>query len=246
MSNSSNSLKTPSKTLGVLGGMGPAAGAEFLRLLAKDAPARSDQEHPRLLLISESSVPDRSAAIHASLNGLSLAPSDDPTILLRSSLDRLIEWGADILAVPCNTAHFFIDKFRVELTKPLVHIVEATVAAAASASPGGAWLLSTSGTRASGIYPAYAKTVGYRFREPSDAEQGRADKSLRLVKSGDIPEAGKVLREVVEELWSQEDIPVVTACTELPLAYSVSGLPAKREISSLKALSDACLRVLYS
>ncbi|GHV37239.1 aspartate racemase [Synergistales bacterium] len=241
----SESLNIPVKTLGVLDGMGPAAGAEFLRLLAKDAPARNDQEHPRLLLISEPAVPDRSTAIHQSLKGLSLTPRDDPTPLLRSSLDRLIEWGADVLAVPCNTAHFFIDKFRAELTKPLVHIIEATVFEAVSMNKGGAWLLSTSGTRASGMYQAYAKSVGYRFKEPSDAEQERADKSLRLVKSGDIPEAGKVLRELVEELWSQEGIPVVTACTELPLAYSASGLPAEREVSSLKALSNACLRVLY-
>ncbi|GHT01708.1 aspartate racemase [Synergistales bacterium] len=241
----SNSLKTPSKTLGVLGGMGPAASAEFLRLLARDAPARSDQEHPRLLLISESAVPDRSAAIHASLNGLSLAPSDDPTTLLRSSLGRLIEWGADILAVPCNTAHFFIDKFRVELTKPLVHIVEATVSAAVSLNLSGAWLLSTSGTRASLIYPAYAKTIDYRFVHPTDEEQERVDKSLRLVKSGQLPEAGKALREVVEELWRREDIPIVTACTELPLAYAAAALPAEKEVSSLKALSDACLGVLY-
>ena len=227
----------PEKTLGILGGMGPAATAEFLRLLSRDAPARSDQEHPRMLLISEPSIPDRTKAI--------LGLGDDPTSMLRYGLERLIEWGAEILAVPCNTAHHFINRFRGELDVPLIHIIEATVDAAAGKSPRGAWLLSTSGTRKSGLYPDYARKIGYRFLQPTDAQQDLVQKSLLEVKAGNLPEAGAVLRKVVEDLWRQEETLVVTACTELPLAYAVSGLPSNMEVSSLQALSDACLENLY-
>ena len=83
-------------------------------------------------------------------------------------LMHLIEWGADVLAVPCNTAHYFIDRFRGDLTVPLVHIVEATDGAARRRSSEGAWLLFISGTRASGLYPAYAEEKGYRFFHPSE------------------------------------------------------------------------------
>lgn len=38
--------KKNGKKLGVLGGMGPAAAAEFLRQLAAKCPAATDQEHP--------------------------------------------------------------------------------------------------------------------------------------------------------------------------------------------------------
>jgi aspartate racemase len=165
--------------------------------------------------------------------------------MLRLGLERLVEWGADVLAVPCNTAHFFIDRFRRELTVPFVHIVEATVGAAAEKSPEGAWILSTSGTRQSGIYTHWARRIGYRFLTPSDSEQERVQESLTHVKAGEMSEAGTVLREVVEKLWGREDALVVTACTELPLAYAVSGLPKDREVSSLQALSDACLAFLY-
>jgi aspartate racemase len=225
------------KTLGVLGGMGPAATAEFLRILARDAPAQCDQEHPRTLVLSDPSVPDRTRAI--------LGLDDDPTPLLRLGLERLIEWGADVLAVPCNTAHFFIDRFRRELTVPFVHIIEATVEAAAKKSPKGAWILSTWGTRQSGLYASCARRSGYRFMTPSDSEQERVQESLTYVKAGKMPEAGMALREVVEKLWEREDALVVTACTELPLAYAASGLPEDREISSLQALSDASLAFLY-
>ena len=227
----------PVKSLGILGGMGPAAAAEFLRLLARDAPASCDQEHPRLLLLSEPLIPDRNDGI--------LGVGADPAPMIRRSLDRLVEWGADLLAVPCNTAHYFVDRFRDELGAPLVHIVEATVERARRRSPEGSWLLATSGTRASGLYPACAERFGYPFFLPSDEQQDRVQKSLRLVKAGETLEAGRVLREVIEELWRERDVAVATACTELPLAYAVSGLPPEREVSSLQSLSDACLDVLY-
>ena len=53
------------------------------------------------------------------------------------------------------------------------------------------------------------------------------------------------MREVVSELWRERDVPVTMGCTELPLAYDASGLPSERQVSSLKALSDACIKLLY-
>ena len=55
--------RQPDKILGVLGGMGPAAAAEFLRLLAERAPVSRDQEHAVTYLLSDPQVPDRSSAI---------------------------------------------------------------------------------------------------------------------------------------------------------------------------------------
>ena len=49
----------PDKTLGVLGGMGPAATADFLRVLAEKTPANFDQEHPRMIVYSHTITPDR-------------------------------------------------------------------------------------------------------------------------------------------------------------------------------------------
>ena len=43
--------------------------------------------------------------------------------------------GAEVLAVPCNTAHYFIDDFKAALPQPLVHIIEETVLAAQRLNP---------------------------------------------------------------------------------------------------------------
>ena len=43
----------------------------------------------------------------------------------------------------------------------------------------------------------------------------------------------------------EHDVPVMTACTELPLGYDASGLPAERSVSSIGALVDATVKQLY-
>ncbi|MDI9370790.1 MAG: aspartate/glutamate racemase family protein [Synergistaceae bacterium] len=230
-------LRRPEKVLGVLGGMGPAATAEFLRLLAERAPAARDQEHGIVYVLSDPQIPDRSSAI--------LGEGEDPTDRLRRGLMALADWGADLLAVPCNTAHYFIDRFRDELPVPLVHIVEETVREAGEIGPRGSWLLSTLGTMQSGLFQSEAERSGYSLLAPPKEDQLAVQRCIQLVKEGRTGDAGVILKEVVERLWNERDIPVCVACTELPLAYEASGLPAERAVSSLKALCDACLRSVY-
>ena len=231
-------LKRPEKTLGVLGGMGPAACAEFLRLLARDAPAENDSQHPKIIMLSDPETPDRS-------NGI-MGLGEDPLPVIRKNLLQLVEWGADVLAVPCNTAHYFIDRFRDEIPVPLVHIVEATTEAAMELSKGNcSWLLATDGTQKSLIYPSCAAKMRYHFLKPSEGQQDKIQKCVRTVKAGDMKTAGEIMHDVVSELWRERDVPVTMGCTELPLAYYASGLPDDKQVSSLKALSDACIKLLY-
>lgn len=225
------------KKLGVLGGMGPAAAAEFLRQLAASCPAEIDQDHPVVYMIGDCELPDRSPAI--------LGKGESPARQLQERLNQLCEMGADILAVPCNTAHYFIDEFRSELKSPLVHIIEETVLAAQRLNPGGAWMLSTHGTRASGLYQKCADKYGYTLFLPNDEQAEKAQQVIYFVKAGNFEEAGKLTKELVEELWREKDIPVMTACTELPLGYAASGLPLEKEVSSIGALVNACVKRLY-
>jgi aspartate racemase len=99
-------VQAAQKKLGVLGGMGPAASADFLRILAERAPATIDQEQPIVYVISDPQIPDRTCAI--------FGRGSDPSARIKQDLLSLAPW-ARFLAVPCNTAHLFIDKFRTEL-----------------------------------------------------------------------------------------------------------------------------------
>ncbi|WP_225800903.1 aspartate/glutamate racemase family protein [Streptomyces sp. NK15101] len=231
-------VPVPVRTLGVLGGMGPAATAEFLRLLAARVPAVDDQHHPRIVMLSDPSVPDRSAALTEG------GPSPLPA--LREGLATLTRWGADLLAVPCNTAHVYLDRFRAELPVPLVHIVDATLRAAMARSPEGGWLAATAGTVASGLYQRRAAELGYRLMLPGAAAQGPIHRAAVLVKAGRTDEAGQVLASALGPLWREAALPVITACTELPLAYTAALLPRNATVSSLDALASACVDALYA
>ncbi len=225
------------KKLGVLGGMGPAAAAEFLRQLAAACPAGIDQEHPVIYMIDDAEVPDRSAAI--------LGQGPSPLPQLKRDLLQLCAMGADILAVPCNTAHFFIDQFRSELPVPLVHIVEETVLAAQRLSPQGVWMLSTRGTRASGLYQKYARQHGLTLYIPDEEESDAAQEIINHVKAGRLAVAGSQMKALAEKLWQKRDLLLMTACTELPLSYDASGLPPEKSVSSIGALTAAVVRRLY-
>lgn len=226
-------------TLGVLGGMGPSATAEFLRVLASRSPATTDQDHPRIVLLSDPSVPDRTTAL--------LAGDDGPLLPIRNGLLTLASWGADLLAVPCNTAHAYVDRIVASqvLAVPVVHIVDAALQAARRVSPRGAWLTATTGTVSCSLYQRRAAAVGYRLRVPDAALQLRIHAAVTLVKAGRTVDSGRVLAPVVRQLWHRDRQPVLAACTELPIAYAAARLPPELMISSLDALADACVAELY-
>jgi aspartate racemase len=232
-------MKHNGLTLGVLGGMGPAATAEFQRLLAVKAPADCDQEHPRMIVYSYTAIPDRTTFL------LGKGPDPEPGLL--DGLKTLESWGADRLAVTCNTAHHFIDKFLEQglLSVPVIHIIDETVRTCRERSPKGAWLTATLGTMKTGLYQDHGAASGYRFRIPTPEMQERIHAVTDLVKAGRQEEAGARFGQIVTELWQEERIPIVCACTELPVAYQKAGLPPEMGISSLEALADGCIRELY-
>lgn len=66
-----------------------------------------------------------------------------------------------------------------------------------------------------------------------------------LVKANRTEEAAKQLRAALQRLWDEENLPIVAACTEVPLAYALTDLPPEGMVSSLEALASGCLRELY-
>ena len=217
--------------------MGSAASAEFLRILSAKAPATKDQEHPVVYMLADSQIPDRTDAI--------FGKGADPTTQLYKDLMQLSEMGADVLAVPCNTAHYFIDRFADPLPKPLIHIIDETVKAAKVMSPAGVWMISTLGTWQTGLYQTYAEKHGLPLSFPNEEQRAMLQLIILEVKANKLSSAGAKIKNVVDELWAEKELPIMTACTELPLAYAASGLPIDKEVSSLTALADACIKELY-
>ena len=111
--------------LGILGGMGPQATQDFYQRILDRTDASCDQEHLPTLIWSDTSMPDRTAAI---LGG-------DAEGCYRRLLDgaRLLErGGCTALAIPCNTSHYFADRLQGDIAIPLIHMPRETVAVLAA------------------------------------------------------------------------------------------------------------------
>src|SRR5947209_3814698 len=86
---------------GILGGMGPLASTEFLNNIYRLSLGRTEQDMPRVVLLSDPTVPDRTTAIR-------IGQIQEVVHDLQSLLMRLVQMEADQIAIACVTAHFFL------------------------------------------------------------------------------------------------------------------------------------------
>ena len=131
--------------LGVIGGMGPQATLQFCQRIIDLTAARSDQEHLPMLILNDTEMPDRTAAL---LSG-DLAPVRDRLLADARTLEG---WGATAIAVTCNTAHAFLPALEGELTVPIVNMVTETAKVLEGLGCRRVGILATDGTLRTGLY----------------------------------------------------------------------------------------------
>lgn len=203
------------RTIGVLGGMGPAATVDFLGKLLGAAGAARDQDHPRILVDCDPTLPDRHAAIRGE------GPSPGPR--LASMARGLSKAGAEVLCMPCNTAHAFEAEIRAATPATFVSIVEATADAAArlatAAAPIG--LLAAQGALDADLYGRALAARGRDLVRLSGGAQARFMALIWRIKAGDVGASVRTgVRGLARELTEQGASVVVAACTEVPLVLA--------------------------
>lgn len=226
-----------SKLLGVLGGMGPLATADFMRKLTELTPASRDQDHVPVLVYSNPQVPDRSTAI--------MGKGESPLPALLGGIARLQDAGAEAIAIPCNTAHYWYDEMVAASRVPILHIVGSVcdVLRGKGIAGGTVGVMGTAGTLHTGIYQGYLQRSGYNCVLPSDAEMTElVMPGIVSVKAGDLPAAKRVLGAAAQRLADRGAQMVVLGCTEIPLALAdTSPEAAARYVDSTAALAQAAL-----
>jgi len=198
--------------IGILGGMGPEATIDLFRKIVESTPARSDQEHLRIIIDNNPKIPDRTAAL---LHG-----GEDPTPLLRATARNLERAGADLLVMPCNSAHLFYDRIAEAVSIPILHIADEAVEEALRRFPGiqAVGILATTATARLGLYHRRFEARGIRALSPSDADQEIVHGVIFSVKAGDKGAAVRErIRGVAESMAARGAQLLLTACTELPL-----------------------------
>jgi aspartate racemase len=141
------------KTLGILGGLGPMSSVYFYEMLTEHTVAETDQQHLNILLSSRADTPDRTAFI----TGRS---TENPIHSMLSEVSKLIGAGADVIAIPCNTAHYFYDSISAAATVPVINIIRQTAIFCKREGIKKAGILATEGTISSGAYSSVFEMAG--------------------------------------------------------------------------------------
>lgn len=197
--------------LGILGGMGPLAGAAFAARLVALTPAVRDQDHIPALLCNDPRIPDRS--------GARLGQGEDPLAAMMASLRLLERAGASLIAIPCNTAHLWYEQMAARTPVPLLHIVEAVcddLERLGVRGPVG--LMGTPATLKLGLYQAPLRDRGFEVLVPDDAGVAQCVESIAAVKGNRPGEAFEPAAQCIRALVARGAEAVVLGCTELPLA----------------------------
>lgn len=219
--------------LGILGGMGPSATADFFSKLVDLTPARCDQEHVPLLLSCLPQTPDRSAAI------LGSGPSPLPCLLL--GLHHLIDAGALAIAVPCNSSHHWFDELQAASPVPILHIADAAIAAL-PADPQPVALLATRGALRSGFYQRKLEAQARSWWCPDPGGgQDVVDHAIAAIKRANPAAAGKAMCEVWQQCAAAGVGAAIMACTEIPLAARHTLPPAFTTIDTNLELARCAL-----
>lgn len=203
--------ETTQGLLGILGGMGPLAGAAFATRLVALTPAERDQDHIPALLCNDPRVPDRSSA--------RLGQGEDPLQAMLAGLRLLEGAGAQLIAIPCNTAHLWYEQLAARTRVPLLHIVEAVCEDLEQLGVSGpVGLMGTPATLKLGLYQEPLRARGFEVLVPDDAGLAQCVEAIALVKGNRPAEAFAPAAACIRGLVVRGAQAVVLGCTELPLA----------------------------
>lgn len=211
-------LERPAFKLGIVGGVGPAATVDFMAKVVASTPAGKDQDHIKLVVEQNPQIPDRTANL--------LHDETDPTLALYATCKRLESAGANAIAIPCNTAHAFVERIQAHLRVPIVNMLSETVAHireryGAAVTIG---LLATSGTIASQVYHQAASRLGLQLIAPGHDYQAMVMQAIygeRGIKAGFTEGiCREQLLVAAEHLCDLGAEVLILGCTELPLVLA--------------------------
>ena len=213
------------RVVGILGGMGPAAGADFARLfvqacadcMREQGIAVSDQAFPEHWL-AQVPVPDRSTALASPGSG-----GHQPLEPMLQAMGKLAALGATTVAVACNTAHAWHGELQQRFPQlEVLHVAREVAHTLAGRGVKEVGLLATAGTYRAGLYDQALRQAGLQCHIPELEERERLMHGIyHGVKAGNMALARDCFSGVAQALARRHGLSaLVLGCTEIPLALS--------------------------
>ena len=224
-----------SRILGVLGGMGPAATVAFLARVQALTPAQGDADHIRVVMDMNPQVPDRNTR------------PGEAEAELAAMAQTLATAGAQVLAMPCNTAH--AQKAGIEAVcgaggPTFIDMIAATVAAARAHAARRVGILATPGGEA--LYATALEADGMQPVLLQGADRNAFLACVYGVKRGDAgPENRAEMARLARALARDGAAVVLAGCTEVPLLLDADAVTVPL-IDSAEVLAQACVAACLS
>lgn len=227
----------PERTVGIFGGMGPEATANFYAEIVRLTPAKKDQEHLPVLIYSLPQVPDRSSCIASG--------SREIVPYLTHAVKKLERGGASFIAIPCNTVHYYHADMQRAVRIPVLNMITEAADAIKREYPQASTvgLLATSGTVRTKLYEDELTKRGLKVVLPDETtQQCCVMDAVYSIKSGGSKntQADLLARAGSKLIQSGADV-LLLGCTEIPLAFDVkrSRVPV---VNATQVLASAAIR----
>lgn len=211
------------KTIGILGGMGPEATEYMFGLIIRNTKVLEDQDHAHVIINSNPKVPHRTEAV------FNRGPS--PTPLLIEGVKLLNQAGADFIIVPCITAHYFLPEVAEAVDFTLLSLLDESLKWAQEHVPAikKVGLISSTGTLKSGLFHKTYEAAGIEVIGPDEEEQEAVMEAIygpRGIKAGYAKGMSKeLIVNAAKILISRGAEAIIAGCTEVPLVLKPEDIP---------------------
>ena len=225
-----------SKTLGIIGGMGPLATVKLFEMIVLMTKASSDQEHIHILIDNNTLIPDRT-------NYILTKVGEDPRLQLIESAQKLEKMGADYLVMPCNTAHNFYEDIIDKIEIPFINMIEETAKYVKDNhnNTRKIGLLATEGTIKAMVYDNVFNKYGIEVMKPSKENQKFVTELIYNIKEDIAQEDLDGFYIAMDDLRSQGVDIFVAGCTEISVAIDLYSLEGNI-IDALRVLAISAIK----
>ncbi|MFZ5942913.1 MAG: aspartate/glutamate racemase family protein [Bacillota bacterium] len=225
------------KTVGIIGGMGPEATVDFMAKIIKKTPAQIDQNHLHLLVDNNPQIPDR---LNAILNN-----GQNPGPVLAQAALNLAKWGAEILAMPCNTAHYYYPEIQQAVQVPVLNIIDETIKILKRDHVKSVGLLATIGTLKTMLYHEKLKEANINVIIPDEFFQKMITRSILTLKRGDYQAARANNQQIIDHIVAKNAEAIILGCTELPIVFNNKEEYGVTLYDPTEILAEAVVREAY-
>ncbi len=226
------------KTLGILGGVGPLASVRFAEMVINMTDSETDQGHIPIFMFNDNTIPDRTSYILGKSN-------IDPVPKMTEGIRKLSRFGCDYIVITCNTAHYFYDQLQASTDVTIVNMIEEAVNAAIEKKPNlkKIGVLATDGTVESGVYAKVIENRGLTCSVPSpESQKIIMDIIYRQVKAGKNVDVLGFLK-IIDELRRDGCDVIILGCTELSVVNFDNNLTLHSGdiVDAMEALARKCI-----